>query len=1187
MIHRPTLLMLLLLFSLQSLCAQETPKTLLWKITGNQFLKPCYLYGTMHSSDKRVYYLGDSVYSSLGFCDGFVMEVDPGDLLDTFIVSNESEEIDIAYRQAVENDLQKKGPGYYKERKKELDSFFIKLRQRYDKLPARYFNRLERAYRRRMRNDMKTALDLYLFDLAKRQGKIMGGVEDITQHNAAKTEAGKEFDELDFLKMQKKKYADIEEWMTETYVNAELDKFKELDTLQYSKKFLSLMLYNRNDIMASRIDSLGKIRSTFCAVGCAHLPGDSGVIDLLRRRGFTVTPVFSSRKIEPGDIKIDNKLQEVINIYDVDSNYVVLMPGKPTWLTPITRKFFLKTYKELSNEILLMCGVYEDGKTYKTVDKEVEEIRNFYKWHEDLRLYNMKKISRQQQEGYEMNLRNRDGYIRLHIFCNNGKTYLFAAGSKEKDSLNSVRCENYLATYKMILDKPRRETALLNFEYPEKAFSVGMPVQPKKENVNGDETVTNEEVTLFSSIDIRKKLNYLVLVKEPFKGYFPGFDSSLFTQTLKEIQKGFYQKYSAEENVLLDGYPALKVKLTGEADGKSQFVYVVMALRENRLYTLTARGLAVPENETFFEKYFSSFHFMPYLLTAFDKQTFGRNLFSVTAPSPIYVLENKITASSKNKIPDELSRSDYYAFDSSTAASYGVTALALGKYYWAENETAFLNEYARFCFNDSLAVNNVYNNDSLLYNKIVYNGNTKGREILMKARYSNAYTRLRILQYADSVFLINMKGDGVLVTNENADAFFNSFRFISENPATGIFYPKTEKLITDLKSADSIAWAPAVAALKKGFKFPRPELQLLLNAILYNYPTDKIKVDITALLAQTIAPYAVEEETSGFIKTNYPLLRGKREDVRMLMFNILSASKNKAAYQVLKDYFLNDPPSPANFDIALSHFTKSPALASDLFPGIAVKIKDAYLAPVVLDLANTLIDSSQLQYSAISGYQETIIQLAKKMLKEYQDNNSESFYLPHITAMLQLLTKINDKKTNGLLDDFIDLQNLQLNAVIILSKVKNGQQVPEELFNRFCETPVLRLELYDELLKMGRQSFFKGKYANQQSFAEALAMIYTNNQISERVPKNFDVVAVKETMLYGTMLRFYVFKVKCFYTYENVSYSCMIGPFSTDAANLSINEGKERFILYKVKYDYDKIESLFNDFLEKVKKMPN
>jgi hypothetical protein len=45
------------------------------------------------------------------------------------------------------------------------------------------------------------------------------------------------------------------------------------------------------------------------------------------------------------------------------------MPGRPTNITSITDKLFVKTYKELSNEILLMHGLYDDGNINKTIDK--------------------------------------------------------------------------------------------------------------------------------------------------------------------------------------------------------------------------------------------------------------------------------------------------------------------------------------------------------------------------------------------------------------------------------------------------------------------------------------------------------------------------------------------------------------------------------------------------------------------------------------------------------------------------------------------------------------------------------------------------------------------------------------------------------------------------------------------------
>ena len=222
------LLAFFLCHAIQSLQAQETPKTLLWRISGNNFEKPCYLYGTMHVADKRVYYLGDSVYSSISFCDGFAMEVDPGENVDTLVNSIESKELNIDYKEAIENNLVKKDSGFYKRKKWEYDSLYNKLRQRYDDLSSRDIARLRRAYRQRDKNDMNTTFDLYLFDLAKTQGKTMGGLEDISGRAATLDEIGNTFDPDLFLKNQRKKYVDVYEWMIVNYTAAELDKLQKI-----------------------------------------------------------------------------------------------------------------------------------------------------------------------------------------------------------------------------------------------------------------------------------------------------------------------------------------------------------------------------------------------------------------------------------------------------------------------------------------------------------------------------------------------------------------------------------------------------------------------------------------------------------------------------------------------------------------------------------------------------------------------------------------------------------------------------------------------------------------------------------------------------------------------------------------------------------------------------------------------
>lgn len=51
------------------------------------------------------------------------------------------------------------------------------------------------------------------------------------------------------------------------------------------------LIYGRNADWARRLPAIMRAKSTFLAVGAAHLPGDRGLLQLLRQAGYTVEPV--------------------------------------------------------------------------------------------------------------------------------------------------------------------------------------------------------------------------------------------------------------------------------------------------------------------------------------------------------------------------------------------------------------------------------------------------------------------------------------------------------------------------------------------------------------------------------------------------------------------------------------------------------------------------------------------------------------------------------------------------------------------------------------------------------------------------------------------------------------------------------------------------------------------------------
>jgi uncharacterized protein YbaP (TraB family) len=60
---------------------------------------------------------------------------------------------------------------------------------------------------------------------------------------------------------------------------------------QMPPKFYKAIVTDRNHRMAERAAVFIKEQSIFIAVGALHLPGPEGVIELLRKKGFTVEPI--------------------------------------------------------------------------------------------------------------------------------------------------------------------------------------------------------------------------------------------------------------------------------------------------------------------------------------------------------------------------------------------------------------------------------------------------------------------------------------------------------------------------------------------------------------------------------------------------------------------------------------------------------------------------------------------------------------------------------------------------------------------------------------------------------------------------------------------------------------------------------------------------------------------------------
>ena len=276
----------LILACLISTClyAQEKKyQSLLWEISGNGLQKNSYVYGTMHVSDKVSYHLSDAFFTHLQNADIIATESEPRTWTTMFNIYN------------FYNQFEERGNFY--------TNFYInplKKEDLYSQFKSNNYNLsslLTRTNEYNKEYQEETYLDMFIYRTARKFNKKTVGLEDVKSSsiNVMKAQANMDQKEVDknqqaILKLLKNKT--YNEALTDFYREKDLDKIDSLSTLSSPQNYLKAILFDRNIEMVQSMDSIMKTGSLFSAIGAAHLPGEKGVIELLRNKGYQVQPIF-------------------------------------------------------------------------------------------------------------------------------------------------------------------------------------------------------------------------------------------------------------------------------------------------------------------------------------------------------------------------------------------------------------------------------------------------------------------------------------------------------------------------------------------------------------------------------------------------------------------------------------------------------------------------------------------------------------------------------------------------------------------------------------------------------------------------------------------------------------------------------------------------------------------------------
>jgi len=282
--------------SLSVFAQNESANTLLWKISGNGLEKPSYLFGTIHMICADDAHLSANMKKAISEVDEVYFEVDLNNFLEMVLALDKMKMKDgITLHQLLNDSDYKKVKNYFEENSSMVPFSMLETYK-----PLLAASTLEQAT---LPCDNTSMMEQVILEEAKDYSKKIRGLETMSYQAGVldsipyKLQAQQLVSYID----SANKGADGNKMLEElfkAYKEQDLNKLEKLmvESDAGMSAFTDILLYHRNQNWVAKLKDLFPGNSLMIAVGAGHLPGEKGLINLLRKEGYKVTPVDNKIK---------------------------------------------------------------------------------------------------------------------------------------------------------------------------------------------------------------------------------------------------------------------------------------------------------------------------------------------------------------------------------------------------------------------------------------------------------------------------------------------------------------------------------------------------------------------------------------------------------------------------------------------------------------------------------------------------------------------------------------------------------------------------------------------------------------------------------------------------------------------------------------------------------------------------
>lgn len=282
------------------LVALVSQAQLLWKVSGNGLGRPSYIFGTHHMAPSTMIDQIKGLDVAIAGCDIVVGEIEKDSLMATNVQARMAQAMIAPLDSTLDKLL---SPSDYDLVEKVFNKYFstmgVKLRQMNTLKPNAISTQMQamQAIKYFPNFNANSLIDVAVQARANEAGRPSAGLESVDEQinllfNGPLEEQAKALLETckqdDLFQVQSAALADA-------YMEQNLDKLHQImtDTSMGgdSEEMMDALIYNRNRAWVSKLKVMMPERACLVCVGAGHLPGDQGLLQLLRNEGYNVEPV--------------------------------------------------------------------------------------------------------------------------------------------------------------------------------------------------------------------------------------------------------------------------------------------------------------------------------------------------------------------------------------------------------------------------------------------------------------------------------------------------------------------------------------------------------------------------------------------------------------------------------------------------------------------------------------------------------------------------------------------------------------------------------------------------------------------------------------------------------------------------------------------------------------------------------